>query len=528
MTKDHVSELDTLAESLRASAENIAANASVLSLGVIWHNNFDLIGATAPLRFDASGRVAVSRLSPVFTLQDDKAPAPLQDQHISRSPLMIERLSENEFSFTPPNSAMAVYINGREIRERTTARFDALGEEIILTLANSAVLCIFNAPARQTSGAEDYGLTGVSKTIANIREAIRCVANVNVPALIRGETGTGKELVAQAIHRMSDRAGRPLLAVNMATLSSALAAAELFGVKRGAFTGATQDKKGLFEQAGGGFLFLDEIGDTPRDVQPMLLRALETGEIRRVGDDKMRKVDVRIVAATDRSLEWQEGEPSFNQPLLRRLESFTIDLPPLRLRRVDIGILIKAFLRDGFGNDPQSPRHALSTDSVCKMALHGWPGNVRELRNMVQRIMLGQPVAFERLHDAAPIDHGEKSLRPNPAKPQYRVSSSVSDDELITALDESDWVIKDAAKKLNISRTALYDLMEKSTKIRKIEDISDDELRNAVKLDPSSVAVWARHLRVGREALRKKIRSLPDFAMVIDQQRNKSSDPPSK
>lgn len=521
MKKNPATDADTLADSLNASGGEALANATLLSIGVIWHKDATKIGATAPLRFDASGKAAVSRLAPNFSALDDETREPLFDHHISRSPLIIERLASGEFAFTPPASPMAVSINGDRILDRTAVAFDALGEAIIITLGTSAVLCMYNAPARYAfTGSDNYGLSGISKDITFTRDAIQRVANVNIPVLIRGETGTGKELVAQAIHRASTRAKKPMLAVNMATLSSSLAAAELFGVKRGAFTGASHDKKGLFEQAEGGVLFLDEIGDTPRDVQPMLLRALEAGEIRRVGDDKMRKVDIRVVAATDRSLELREGEPSFNQPLLRRLESFIIELPPLRRRRIDIGVLVREFLEDGVGPDREDDHYGLSINKITQMALHDWPGNVRELRNTVQKIMLGQPVAFERLTDAAPRHHQGTTVSANIAKPKYRAASTISDDELIKALDETDWVIKDAAKNLNVSRTALYELMAKSRNVRKIDDISDDELLNAVKRDPSSIAAWAKHLRVGREALRKRARLLPDFKTIIDQHRS--------
>ncbi len=512
-----MSELDTLADSLGASARNVIANASVLSLGVMWHKDARLIGAVTPLRFDKAGKAAVCRLSPSFKKLGDSVETTLLDQHISRSPIIIERVAPQQFAFTPPASSMSVSVNGRIVKERTVAALDELGEEIIIALGNSAILCICDTQARQnTTAPEEYGLTGVSRNMALTRDAIRRVADVNIPVLIRGETGTGKELVAQAIHRASNRTKKPLLAVNMATLSPSLAAAELFGVKRGAFTGASHDKKGLFEQADGGILFMDEIGDMPRDVQPMLLRALEAGEIRRVGDDKIRKIDVRIIAATDRSLDLKENEPSFNQPLLRRLESFAIDMPPLRTRRIDIGLLIKSFLEQGMYGDATTDSHELSLSAIHRMALHSWPGNVRELRNAVQKIILGQPVAFEKLNASTSTPDQEKLVGQKISKPKYRAATTISDEELVGALDGADWVIKDAAKKLNISRTALYELMSKSSKVRKIDDISDDELLKVVQLNPSSIALWAKHLRVGREALRKKIRLSPNIIDLVD------------
>lgn len=503
-------DLDTIDASLNAAEHRSFHDAEVLSLGVVWHRDQSYIGASAPLQFDRSNKAALSRLTPNFSKIETNNAAPLLDQHISRAPVLIEKLSPDEFAIIPPTSPMRISVNGRPIREKTLATLSELGEEIVVTLANSTILCLFKASAqRPQPGDNDYGLRGISKEITLLHHTIRRIAKTRSSVLIRGETGTGKELVAKAIHIESDRAKKPMLSVNMATLSSSLATADLFGVKRGAFTGATADKKGLFEQADSGVLFMDEIGDTPRDVQPMLLRTLESGEIRRVGDNKVRMVNVRIITATDRSLESQKDEPSFSQPLLRRLENFTIHLPPLRQRRVDIGLLAKTFFSvHGHGGAPQN-LDDISSNTISQLVLHDWPGNVRELRNVIYQMQYGQPLQL-RETSPAPIDvEASTQAATLTNKPQYRHPSSISDDELVNALDSVEWVIKDAAAKLNVSRTTLYSMMSKSGRIRNIDDIPDDEITKIVGLYPNDLNFWAKSLRVGREALRKKIQKHP-------------------
>lgn len=514
-------ELETIDESHRSGADRRALDASIVSLGVIWHPDPSMVGAIAPLQFDSSACALVSRLAPRFAKPADAASDALGDRHLSRKPVMIERVSAHDFAVTPPDSKMGVWVNGERLAARRVFSLETLGRDIIINLGNYVVLSLFySAPVQLAHDRDDYGLTGVSREIVLVRDAIARVADTPLAVLIRGETGAGKELIASAIHLAGKRARKPKIAVNMAAVSGSLAAAELFGVKRGAFTGAVQDRKGLFEQADGGTLFLDEIGDTPREVQPMLLRALEEGAVRRVGDDRMRAVDVRVLAATDRSLELGADEPSFNQPLLRRLETFTIAAPPLRMRRVDIGLLAQSFADTGAGAaatarpDDASPFNAAT---MTRLALYAWPGNVRELRNMVQQASLGRPIdipaiAPEMSGATAPVTATAPATAP-PVNPvprlAYRAASTVTDDELISALDAAGWVIKDAARTMSISRTALYALMSGCSLIRNVDDITDDELRRAAASAPSDLGALAARLRVGREALRRRLKALP-------------------
>ena len=220
-----------------------------------------------------------------------------------------------------------------------------------------------------------------------MRRLVERVAASESNVLIRGETGTGKELVARAIHEASPRADRPLVAVNCGSLPEHIVESELFGHRKGAFTGADEHRAGLFEVADGGTLFLDEIGELPKPLQPRLLRALESGEIRRVGENQSHTVDVRVVCATHRSLEEMAAAGEFRDDLLFRINTFEILLPPLRDRRDDIPELVQYFVRHA---RPQTPAAAAvaSDDVLAILAAHHWPGNVRELANVVEHALV--------------------------------------------------------------------------------------------------------------------------------------------
>jgi DNA-binding NtrC family response regulator len=233
-------------------------------------------------------------------------------------------------------------------------------------------------------------LQGVSQSIHQVSEQIRQVARSRMPVLVLGETGTGKELVARAIHQQSDRATGPFVAVNCSALPDTLLESELFGFERGAFSGAVKSKRGLFEQASGGTFFLDEIGDMPPAMQVKLLRVLETQEIRRLGGNETRNVDVRILSATHRDLEAAIETDAFRQDLLFRLNTATIYIPPLRRRRVDIPFLAQHFAEQ-FGEE-HARSITLADDFLETLERRDFPGNVRELRNAVERaIALAQP-----------------------------------------------------------------------------------------------------------------------------------------
>jgi formate hydrogenlyase transcriptional activator len=227
------------------------------------------------------------------------------------------------------------------------------------------------------------GIVGHSPVLTEVLERVRRVGPTDLPVLITGETGTGKELVARAIHRRSPRAGRPFVPVNLAALPETLAAAELFGHERGAFTGADRLRPGRFEAADRGTLFLDEIGELRMDLQVMLLRVLQEGDIERLGGGATRRVDVRLVAATNRDLGREVREGRFREDLFYRLNVFPVHLPPLRKRVDDIPALAEHFLRQAGGRLSRQ-FCGIAPDSLRRLQQYHWPGNIRQLQSVIE------------------------------------------------------------------------------------------------------------------------------------------------
>jgi transcriptional regulator with GAF, ATPase, and Fis domain len=264
------------------------------------------------------------------------------------------------------------------------------------------------ADHRRTCVRSDGEIVGRSAVITALLHLLERVAPTETPVLITGETGTGKEVTARALHQRSRRARRPFIAVNLAAIPEALVAAELFGYEPGAFTGASQRRQGRFELADGGTLFLDEIGELPAAVQVALLRVLQEGEFERLGSGHTRSVDVRLVAATNRNLEQAVAHGNFREDLFYRLSVFPLHLPPLRDRREDVPLLVECLLRRiehrlgrRFGG--------VEPESVDRLARCSWPGNIRQLQNVLERSailcdeeMLYVPAAFTSDPPASP------------------------------------------------------------------------------------------------------------------------------
>ncbi len=297
-------------------------------------------------------------------------------------------------------------------------------------------------------------LLGVSSAIRDVLEQIRQIAPTHIPALILGETGTGKELVARAIHAQSDRSAAAFVAVNCGALPDSLLESELFGHKRGAFTGAERDKQGLFEYANGGTLFLDELRESSPALQMKLLRVLETKEIRRLGDTRDVTVDVRIVSATHRDLEQGIEDGTFRQDLYYRLNTVMLQVPPLRRRRVDIPFLAQHFAEE-FG-EAHARRITLSEDFLDSLAQREFPGNVRELRNAVERsIALAGPVDNVTAAHLGPARPGS-SIAPEDWTGSLKdLVDQVETDAIRAALARCDDNRSQAAASLGLTRPGL-------------------------------------------------------------------------
>ena len=244
------------------------------------------------------------------------------------------------------------------------------------------------APIQSSAGSIDQAFVQESSAMRELSESIALVARSNTPVLILGETGTGKERVARAIHAASARSSQPFVAVNTSAIPEQLLESEVFGHVRGAFTGATQTRRGLMQEAHGGTLLLDEIGDMPLGLQPKLLRVLQFGESRPVGSDRTNQLDVRVIAATHRDLGALVREGSFREDLRYRLNIIPLTVPPLRSRRQDILPLVAQFLREAKARNLTSPVDAFSDEAADALVHAPWPGNVRELENTIERLVV--------------------------------------------------------------------------------------------------------------------------------------------
>jgi two-component system response regulator HydG len=277
-------------------------------------------------------------------------------------------------------------------------------------------LVLENAALRRTlnESVAARRLVGESPAMRQLRALIEQVAGASAPVLISGETGTGKELVALAIHADGPRADRPFVAMNCAALPEQLLESELFGHTRGAFTGATQNRRGLFLEADGGTLFLDEIGDLPLSLQGKLLRVLQSGEVRAVGSETVRTVDVRCVSATHKDLSALVEGGQFREDLFFRLDVLRIAVPPVRERAEDIPGLIQHLLRKSLDRAPRSspttatPLVGFEPDALDFLTAYGWPGNVRQIENLIERLVVTTSVPLARLAD---VKHALGSIR---------------------------------------------------------------------------------------------------------------------
>ena len=337
-------------------------------------------------------------------------------------------------------------------------------------------------------------LIGESEAIRAVRRTIAQVAPTSASVLITGPSGSGKEMVARAIHSASPRRDGPFVAVNCGAIPRDLLESELFGHEKGAFTGAITQQRGRFEDAAGGTLFLDEIGDMPADMQVKLLRVIEERTVTRVGGRSAFPVDVRIISATHRDIHGAIDEARFREDLYYRLAVFPLSLPPLTAHRDDIPLLIEHFVRQ-FAPANRAPRFA--ADAIVRLAEHRWPGNVRELRNVIERAVILHPggpidaVAAEALlgrnaslragerealwaMSAAPAV-AESALPPPPADPfadgpidLRALVAAFEHQHIAEALRRSRGVVADAARLLGLQRTTLIEKINKYGIVREL------------------------------------------------------------
>ncbi len=306
-----------------------------------------------------------------------------------------------------------------------------------------------------------YQMIGKSNPIDDVREAIARSAPTNATVLITGESGTGKELVARAIHGNSNRSRGPFVQVNCAAIPEDLIESELFGHEKGSFTGATSKQLGKFEQAHKGTIFLDEVGDMSARTQAKVLRVLQEGEVERVGSQATNKVDVRVIAATNKDLEAEIADGRFREDLFFRLSVIPIRTPPLRERREDIESLIEHFLT-GFASDDNLRKKKFSPQAMERLVKHGWPGNVRELRNTVERLLIMAPGDSIDVNDLPTTirsgDRGDAGPAEASTLKEFKESSERS--FLVQKLRETGWNISQTAQVIGTPRSNLYKKLE--------------------------------------------------------------------
>ena len=437
---------------------------------------------------------------PLFTCPGGEQ-LPLGERCVARSALLLQA-SADGLRIRVPVSSMRVHVDGVAVVSEVVIGPAALRSGALLTLGGGVLLCI-NLRTVLPATNRIPSLAGVSESIELARRALCRAAGTDMQVLLKGETGTGKELAARAIHDMGRRAAEPFVAVNMAGLSDALAAAELFGAVKGAYTGADSSRHGYFGEAANGTLFLDEIGDAPAEVQPMLLRVLENGEYRTLGSSRQQVSRARLIAATDRDL----SKGKFNQPLLWRLEALVIRMPTLRERREDLGLLIVHFIKRWEAANGAAA--ALPMELVREMCAYDWPGNVRQLSHVVQRALLASsdatPVFDELLGLPLPVPvtpEAESAARAL-ARRGRTVLENIDESAVLQAMEIAGWSVRAAARVLGVSRPSMYKLLDTHPEIRRASAIPPDQLRLTLEGNGHDIVRCASVLKTPGEALRR-------------------------
>lgn len=508
-------------------------SASVLSLTIVFHPQLSRIGESARLTAQAmSGKRALvlGRNSLNFARAGlDASPAlPLQDHYISRRALEFEECSiggATSVKLRRAQGASRCRVDGQELQSDVELSAQQLQVGVAIYLAHTVVLMLRYQPPCVTFESEPVALRGSSSYINILRRQVVQAAACDLDVLVRGETGTGKELVAEAVHTMSARATAPLITVNMAAIPESLAAASLFGAARGAYTGADRATQGYFQQAQGGSLFLDEIGEASLELQPQLLRAIQQREVQRVGGP-VQSVDVRIISATDAQLDGTQCD--FKSALRHRLGAIEIVLQPLREHPEDIGELLLHFLRQSLAslsrkvllpNENSEPIEIAACAGIFyQLTRYKWPGNVRQLANFAAQIALDSeeqltlPRSIQRdLEGADPLIESPRALvGAGTAAATVRGSIHAVDEQTFDAAMRShNHEVRSVAEALGVSHQAVYRRIREMPQYRLAADISDEELRRAMRASDGCPNGAALMLCVSSNSLKVRLRSLP-------------------
>lgn len=478
------------------------------ALRIVWHRDVRRIGQVGLL--PAEPISAVDRRSAPF----DR----VNDIMLSRDPFLSIVQGANGVEIRPGHTRTTVEVNGSPLDAPRTFSAREVKAGVPILLEEEILVCLHQIEVPIERGPL-LGLVGDSDAIERVRRQIVSVADLDAPVLVRGETGAGKELVAQAVQRQSKQAGGPFVEVSVADVPRETAASAFFGHARGAFTGASREHPGFFVEANGGTLFLDEIALAPAEVQNMLLRVLDRGEFRPVGSARSRKVSVRLICATDEKLEVAVKEGRFSKPLLERLSRLHIRVPPLRERREDIGVLLLHYLRGELAKIGQadcldapsldgSESPWLGATDVARIARDDLSGNVRSLMNIASRLVASSRGSRHAIFDANVeellSDSGQSE---EVSQRQSGRPAKFTDDEMKRALERHNNNFTAAAADLGINRSTLYDRIGKHTEgIRSASNLSDVEVLASHARHGANLDAMASELGVSRKGLAARLR----------------------
>jgi two-component system, NtrC family, nitrogen regulation response regulator GlnG len=504
------------------------------ALTILAHPDVNRVGEMAPLTSLFDRRPAkVDRDEPLFFRSGSDKGRGLEHRGVSKktTSIVIAPLPDSpaRFELRPGDTTHSVELDLKPFGEPRPVTSEELTAGLVITINKRVVVCLHRAHY-PVSRSRDLGLLGASDEIEAVRRKIlRAAAHPDTPVLIRGETGVGKEPAARAIHAESKRAARPFIVLNMARLTGALADADLFGHARGAFTDAKGSRAGAFLQADGGTLFLDEIGEATPEVQAKLLRALEETAVVPVGGDQARPVDVRVVAATDKNLEDEVRLGRFDNALYFRLNVYPIDIPPLRARRADVGVLFFAALKQRLqqtgalarlDDDPNHPSW-IPARTVARLAVAPWPGNVRELFDVVERLVVESSDHHDldvddfisrelarsaRLGSVATPDGSPPALATPPAVDAPK-RAKITLPQLLEALTRAHWNKSEAARAFGMSRPTFYRLIEENhPAVHQVLEIAYDDIVRQYADCGGNVQVLAKKLGIPPDVLLSRLR----------------------
>ncbi|MDV6315658.1 sigma-54-dependent transcriptional regulator [Idiomarina sp. HP20-50] len=447
----------------------------------------------------------LSRVKPEFA-KNGNAGRALLDEFISRSPIIFQSESGGRIKLRAHSTKTTVTIAGRGIQDEYVLQESELDNGVVIGLNHRIVLLLKNLPLHDSTVDDNDVLFGISSDIRAIRQRVERLAGMNLPVMIRGAAGVGKQQAAYAIHQASERRTKPFISVNLAAIHDAVAEAELFGSYR---NGSRQP--GYFEQADGGTIVLEDIEDASSSIHRLLYTVLQSQSVVPVGSDEALSVSCRIMLTSHHDPNTHE-ENSILSMLIEKLSAYQLFIPPLAERREDIGLLFDYFVREQwrklYGNRKDDIR--IPGELMNQLLTFHWPGNVRQLRNVARQVVIDSREQ-EQLH----LDPQLLSmLKPatsgswEEAAEVHRKPNSISRDELLETLSGCRFELQATAKKLGISRASVYQLIQRFEGVRTAQDLSEDEIKQSYDENRADTEKMMWDLQVSQIGLRRRLKSL--------------------